>query len=125
MKSLTFISDKEFTIENIKQLFVENEDYRISLNDDELLINDNFNSYINVRFDNLLEQYEEDELILIPFAKPYFLTLVFNANEFFNKMLLILIYDLDMYYDDDKGKIESIVHLLKTIKENPKLKWYS
>ena len=66
---------------------------------------------------DIINDYEEDELLLLPFEKPRFIMMTFSSTFILKKILTDNNFPNKLYIDDDQGnilKIEDYIRLLNS-----------
>ncbi len=63
--------------------------------------------------DDTTNDYEEEELLKIPFEKPHFIVMIYTSKELMKKILQQDNYLRDIYVDNDNGCILPIEEFIK------------
>ena len=119
MQWIILIGDENFDISSIKAI----EHYE-SINcydvDEGRYCVDNGKDHIFYDLDNLTDDYEEDELLKIPFKNPRFIVMVYTSKELMKKILQQDNYLRNIYVDNDH---ECILPIEKFIEIGMPVDW--
>ncbi|MDQ0917053.1 hypothetical protein [Paenibacillus sp. V4I5] len=113
MDWIILIGDESLTLENVKNIehydsvcISEIEANRFSVDYGKVHV---FYDYV----ENLISDYEEEDLSRIPYSNPHFIMMTFNSVDLMWKILRQDNFLRNIYIDDDLGKILSIEDFIK------------
>ena len=71
--------------------------------------------------EDLINDYEEEERLLIPFLKPNFIMMIYSSEELMEEILLKENFPKGIYIDNDLGLMLPIEEFIKLIKDKRKI----
>lgn len=105
MKWIILIGDENLNLGLIKEIEHYDSIYMRDLRVDRLVVDYGKEHIIYDYVENLLNDYDEEELLSIPFSNPKFIMMVYTSDELMKKVLSQDNYLRGIYVDNDKGLI--------------------
>ncbi|WP_321383949.1 hypothetical protein [uncultured Enterococcus sp.] len=68
--------------------------------------------------DNLIEDYEKEELELLPFKNPHFIMMTFTSKKILKQVLMQNNFPTNLYVDDDDGMIMKMDKYIRLLDDN-------
>ncbi|NEW04692.1 hypothetical protein GK047_01490 [Paenibacillus sp. SYP-B3998] len=105
MQSIILIGDESFNLRAISQF-----GHSGSRSEYMIVPNRYVIEYENVHvyyddINNFVNEYDEDELLKIPFIKPVFISMTYTSNELMRDILSQSFFSKNLYVDNDHGCI--------------------
>ncbi|MBL1224617.1 hypothetical protein [Enterococcus sp. BWR-S5] len=126
MQWIILVGNENLTIQEIKKKDYYNCKQVTQLENDRVVVDYGAEHVFFDFLDNLIEDYEKEELELLPFKNPHFIMMTFTSKKILKQVLMQNNFPTNLYVDDDDGmimKMDKYIRLLNENKDNPRGKF--
>lgn len=115
MKWILLIGDEKLNLDLIKKVEHFGSISITDVSDNRLVVDYGSEQIFYDYVEDLINEYEEEEILYIPFSNSKFIMMVYTSDELMKKVLIQDNYLKEIYVDNDNGLIVPIEEFIKQL----------